>query len=160
MNPHFYLDLTILSYFKVLPTDPRFLSLNFFQKFMLALVINEDQESKRKILTGTLDKMCAYVNPEMFQKEQEYLKTGKLPGQSKNVEFERHQRSARESGIPDVSHYMAQALGTYAKLRQGMREEKEVVYLLGEEGTEVNNPTSFTAPKNFLGLKNNPEELG
>ncbi len=95
-------------------------------------MIGEDRKEKLKLLEGSLDRLTFYINPEIYHNEKEYLRTGKIPGQTLNMEFKQHSETAQKYGKPIVSSLMKHAL---SELYDKDRKRGPVLMLMGKEGT-------------------------
>jgi len=100
-----------MTQFKVLPTDPRFQSLNLFQKLVLASALRKDFTSKVEIGKGIFDKALLYINPEVWLKEKAIQ--GELPPgkyDKVNSEFKNIQAYGRATGEMPEDTMIAKAL--------------------------------------------------
>jgi len=113
--------LLIISYFKVLPTDPRYRDLNLLQKLVLASAIDQDFTKKYEWDKSLFDSVKMYVNPEMFVKEMEFR--GEMPKgegnkifnrvskfEKVNSEFIQHSITARNTGKPKLGADLQEAI--------------------------------------------------
>lgn len=116
---------------------------------ILSSIIEDKTKDYTQLIESAMEKLTCYINPELFHAEQKYLRTGSLPGERKNVEFERHGKSARATGIPDVSPMLRGALDKFKNLKSNRdRNLEDPIVLMGEDGLELPGPaTSFDAAK-------------
>jgi hypothetical protein len=84
--------------------------LNVFQKSLLISAINYDVKDKTGMIEAVLDRLTFFINPEIFHKEAEFRKTGKVPGVNENVDFSRQSASGRLTGRPELSPILRNAL--------------------------------------------------
>jgi hypothetical protein len=116
-------------------------------------MIGEDRKEKLNLLEGSLDRLTFYINPEIYHNEKEYLRTGKIPGQTLNMEFKQHSETAQKYGKPIVSPLMKSAL---SEIYDKDRKRGPVLMLMGKEGiaTGVIDPAESRAP---VQIKPEPE---
>jgi len=126
------LNMELITYFRVLPTDPRFQSLNLFQKIMLGSALRKDFTEKLEIGKNIFDKALLYINPEVWLKEKEI--SGELPASKYakvNNEFKTIQAHGRATGKMPENTMIAKALKQAAELQKAV-SPKDRVILHGE----------------------------
>jgi hypothetical protein len=148
--------MEIITYFKVLPTDPRFQSLNLFQKIMLASGLRKDIEDKIEVGKNIFDKALLYINPEIWLKEKEAA--GELPPgkyDKVNTEFKQIQTYGRATGAMPENTMIAKALKQAAALR-GTIDPKDRLILRGD----LDNIQEFSGANLPVHPASDPDELG
>ena len=81
-----------------------------------------------------MKQLTFYINPDIYAAQEKGSTTANAPGERHNIDFERHHRSAAETGLPDLSPDMQKAMDTIYKKP---RAKDNVIYLSGEEGAPV-----------------------
>lgn len=112
------LDFAIIEHFKVLPTDERFRSLNFFQKLMLSSIIGKKFEEYATIIDQVVKRVTFYINPDVYKMEQDHIDGKAAPNERVNQEFMQHSLSAMATGKPEVSPLMQAALNKLGELKR------------------------------------------
>jgi hypothetical protein len=101
---------------------------------MLISIINDKNRDYVSIIQQIMDRLTFYISPELFQTEQEIKKTGGVAGERKNIDFERHRRSAQETGVPELSPGMQNAIN---KIYKEKNSSGKVLRLMGDDGFPV-----------------------
>lgn len=120
--------MEILLYFRMLPTDPRFRSLNIYQKAMLASGIASNFGVRLELGKGFFDKALLYMNPELWLKEKE--RSGELPPDKYtkvNFEFKEIQAKGRATGEMPEDTMIMRAMHMFAKKARKNSEKKRVL---------------------------------
>jgi len=137
-----------MTHFKVLPTDPRFQSLNLFQKLMLVSAMRDDFKFKFEIGKGLFDKALLYMNPEIWLKEKEH--SGEMPPgkyDKINTEFKQIQTQGRATGVMPENTMIAKAIKQFFDSKGKIAPQDRIV-LRGElddlqefKGAQLPTPT-------------------
>lgn len=127
----FKLDMELILYFKILPTDKRFRSLNTFQKLMLVSQINKDLKTKIDLGMNVADKMFLFMNPELWVKEKE--RTGKLKSKyiKTNADFKRIQAYGRSTGLMLEDSVAVKALRRMQQRKKEREQTERPIFLHG-----------------------------
>jgi len=149
------LNMELITYFRILPTDPRFQSLNLFQKIMLGSALRKDFTEKLEIGKNIFDKALLYINPEVWLKEKEVL--GELPAgkyDKINTEFKKIQAYGRATGKMPEDTMIFRALKQAVELRAKIAPKDRVI-LRGE----LDNLQEFKGT-DFPAQAIEPDEVG
>jgi hypothetical protein len=110
----------------VLPTDPAFLQLNFFQKLMLLSFINEDEAKQFDMVKTVLEYMKPYMNLELYKYEKE--SQNKTPdGTVVNAVFAYQSKIGHATGKAQSPLWMRKALAQHFAEVEA-RKPKKVIW--------------------------------
>jgi hypothetical protein len=148
-------------YFRVLPSDPRFQSLNFFQKLVLISGMRAELEPKIEIYKHTLDKALLYMNPDLWLKEKEVSGEMVTPGKKVNTEFKKIQAHGQATGFMPEDTRIADAIKKLNELSR-TRNPEDMVYLTGELDNLQEQTVNPLIANNFhnIATPDDPDELG
>jgi hypothetical protein len=107
-----------LTFFRVLPTDPRYLNLNLFQKFVLLSQIGKHKEYKFNLTNGMLNQLKMYINPILFKQECDSINDTIKPYERVNKDFAKQATSGRMTGHVKLSSDMEAGINAYNEARK------------------------------------------
>jgi hypothetical protein len=125
--------LAILTYFKILPTDPRYQNLNLIQKIILLSAIDKDLFDKFEIAKGFIDHIKFYINPEIYKAEKGW-ESPEESGQQQNTLFEEHSRMGRKYGVIHSPKRMKDAISEfYGSQKKETKKKEEIIFINDNE---------------------------
>ncbi len=86
-----------------------------FQKYVLVSANNEKLDTYIQVAMDAFDKLTLFINPEAYRAMKSVEKTGALPNQTINADYEMHNRSAAITGSPKLSNDMLSAINKIYK---------------------------------------------
>lgn len=113
-----------------MPTSPDFRDLNPYQKMLLIHSIVEEEKEKYDIVNAGL-RALSFASPVSMLGG--VTTEGAGPGEKINMEFERHHRSAEQTGKMDMSPAVRKA---FDNVYNKPKDEKKVLRLTGPVPTD------------------------
>lgn len=111
----------------MLPTDPAYLQLNFFQKLILLSFINDKEAKDFDVVKHVIEYLKPFMNLELYKWEKEQESGKSESDMITNVAFEYQSKVGRATGKAQSPKWMREALSKHFAALDA-RKPKKVVW--------------------------------